>query len=397
MKRKDIIEIHMLGEFTITYNNIKFPKDRKKSKQVMQLIAYLLCFRNGMIAKTELMEILWPNQELDNPEGALRNLIYRARKELTFLSKEEGEALSLILSRSNSYAWNAEIVCDIDIDRMKELLENIDKERDVDLLFHYCKLVFDTYGEDFLSEFSDKEWVRQSQHTIQSRLLKTVNQACRLFMESKKYEYIIDLCSYIDFRAFTDSNVHEYKLIAYSKLQQIPQAISYYHRVVDLYYSQMGIKISANIEKQYKKLLESSVKMPSDVTELEKELNEESISEGTFYCDFDVFKKFYQIYARAARRTTKARFLVLLTLHDDSGELSVQSMINEAEILRAVILRSLRKNDVFSKCNAMQYSLIVATLKMEGCCKAMERILQRYEAKKKEACVHLDFDIKNFV
>ena len=54
----------------------------------------------------------------------------------------------------------------------------------------------------------------------------------------------------------------------------------------------------------------------------------------------------------------------------------------ESDILRDVITIELRKNDVFTKCSPFQYSLIIATTSMEGCDKAISRILDRFQQKK---------------
>ena len=59
--------------------NYAFPQEKKKSKQVGLLFAYLLANRNVEISKSKLIEVLWPEEDSGNPEGALRNLVYRGR------------------------------------------------------------------------------------------------------------------------------------------------------------------------------------------------------------------------------------------------------------------------------------------------------------------------------
>ena len=67
--------------------NYAFPQEKKKSKQVGLLFAYLLANRNVETSKSKLIEVLWPEEDSGNPEGALRNLVYRGRMEMkNFLS-----------------------------------------------------------------------------------------------------------------------------------------------------------------------------------------------------------------------------------------------------------------------------------------------------------------------
>ena len=82
MKKERPIKIHLLGEFSIENKEFQFPNKVKKSTQLIILIAYLIMYRHTSLTKEALIEVLWPNGISENPEGALRNLIYRARKEL---------------------------------------------------------------------------------------------------------------------------------------------------------------------------------------------------------------------------------------------------------------------------------------------------------------------------
>ena len=84
---------------------------------------------------------------------------------------------------------------------------------------------------------------------------------------------------------------------------------------------------------------------------------------------------------RSARRSSRSRYLVLLTMQQPEG-LKEEAQQRESDILRDVITTELRKNDVFTKCSPFQYSLIIATTSIEGCDKAISRILDRFQQKK---------------
>lgn len=113
MRKKNILKIHLLGEFYMENKNYRFPQETKKSTQLILLIAYLIMYRHTVVSKEKLIRILWKEDESDKPEGALRNLVYRARKELQKFYPDK-EDVSFILSKGNTYAWNTEIPCEID-------------------------------------------------------------------------------------------------------------------------------------------------------------------------------------------------------------------------------------------------------------------------------------------
>ena len=151
------------------------------------------------------------------------------------------------------------------------------------------------------------------------------------------------------------------KLYAYYKTGKTDLALSFYRQIVDYYYSKYGIEVSQRLKEIYEMILDTSPATQIDVEELEKSLTVDDNNDNTFYCDFDVFKNIYQINVRSARRSMKARILTLLTIVDTSGCLDEKAIRQEADILREVISNSLRKNDVYSKFNMTQYSLILAS------------------------------------
>ena len=90
----------------------------------------------------------------------------------------------------------------------------------------------------------------------------------------------------------------------------------------------------------------------------------------------------------------KARVLALLTIVDQSNSLSEKELIQEADILKKVIANNLRKNDVFSKFNMTQYSLILAVPNVEGAQVAIDRIINRFNEKKKHHEIFLNCELK---
>lgn len=393
MEYEDIIQINMLGEFAIRNTYYKFPQETKKSMQVILLIAYLIVHRRTLTSKVKLMEILWPNGSADNPEGALRNLVYRARQEMKkFYPDEKVES---ILSKNNSYIWNSEIDCDLDIARMEDLANAILEEQDVETGFELCKRLLTEFKEEFMFEFPYEEWIDLQRSYYNNLKIECVDKVCKDLNEAGRYDDIIKLCDMIDYKNFTNHKIHERKLYAYYQLDMSAVAMSYYHKIIDMYYSKLGIDITERMKEIYELILEKSTKNPVDVNELEKSMNEDQYQQGSFYCDFDVFKNIYRINVRAAKRSTRARFLVLMTLKDESEQLSERKIEEESELLKAIIYADLRKNDVFSKCNVCQYSIIIATPKLEGCEKAIDRILRKYENKRSEECMSLTYDIKS--
>ena len=150
MRKKNILKIHLLGEFYMENKNYRFPQETKKSTQLILLIAYLMMYRHTVVSKEKLIKILWKEDESDKPEGALRNLVYRARKELQKFYPDNPE-LPLFCQKANTYAWNSEIPCEIDIVQMDELCKKIEEEEAPEASYQYWQRACSAnlYGRNF--------------------------------------------------------------------------------------------------------------------------------------------------------------------------------------------------------------------------------------------------------
>lgn len=390
MVSKDILQVKTLGKLSITDGRVAFPQEKRRSIQVELLIIYLILNRNYTINNQQLIDFLWPEGNSDKPEGALRNLVYRARKEF----KKLFNGMDVIKSKGHSYFWNQDVCCIVDYEDVILISNQIIKESDVFHKYNLCIEMLNRYQGEFLPDFNYNDWIIQSDNSLERNCLESLLATLKQLTENNIYEEIIRICDHPNCQKIMDTRIYEYKLYAYYKTKKIDQAIQFYRQTVDYYYSKFGVEVSTKFKEIYKMIIDSSSVSQVNVDQLEKTLVVDNSSEQTFYCDFDIFKNIYQINVRFARRTMKARVLALLTIVDQSNSLSEKELIQEADILKKVIANNLRKNDVFSKFNMTQYSLILAVPNVEGAQVAIDRIINRFNEKKKHHEIFLNCELK---
>lgn len=394
-EKTTVLKVRMLGDFVIQNSYHIFPQQKKRNLQLGMLLAYLLANRSVDTSKSRLIEILWPEEESDNPEGALRNLVYRARREMQrFFPEEEKNCLLL---DGNSYLWNEEIECEVDIDQFERYCKMVSVEQNIDLKYQYCGKAMELYRGEFLPEYDAHDWVvfraAYYRDLYSTCLLKT----CAALSEQGRYEQVLELCSRIVRIEQVDSQIHEYKIQAYLKLKNPQQALDYYNYVVDLFYSRLGVSLSSQMNELYHEIISMLSNKPVNVEELERDLMETQAVPGTFYCNYDVFKNIYRISARLVKRSLRARFLVLLTIRDDTGTLTNTQLQEESDVLREVISTNLRKNDIFSQYNIVQYSLILIAQNQENAQKAVTRIDEKYAQKKLHPETTLQSEVRQII
>ena len=308
--------------------------------------------------------------------------------------KQFFEDSDCIKSKGRRYFWNLDVGCKVDYEDLLKLCNKVEKENDPHQKYEICLDLIAKYYGEVLPELNYNDWVMDINNTLSRNCMEAILNTLLVLANHNQYEEILQICNHQNCLRLMDMRLYEIQLYAYYKTNKIDIGLSFYRKVVDYYYSKYGIGVSHRLKEIYEMLLDTSSSTQIGVEELEKSLACDNNEENTFYCDFDVFKNIYQINIRSARRSMKARILALLTIIDTSNSLDEKSMNYEADILRDVISNSLRKNDVFSKFNMTQYSLILASPDLEGAQIAVNRITSRYNEKKKHDQIILVSDLK---
>ncbi len=379
MRKKNALKIQLLGEFRMVNKSFRFPQEKKKSMQLVLLIAYLITNQNKMCLKEDLMKLLWQEEESDNPEGALRNLVYRARKELQKFYPDKD--VDFILSKGNTYAWNPDVACEIDIRHMEKLCAKMERLEDPDELYESCFTLLDKYSLQFMHEFHGQDWVEVQKLYYDDLFMRSISKTCDVLMKHKRYEDIIKLCDNVGYEYHANNRIHEYKLEAYCQSGQYILALSYYHKVIDMYYTRFSLEVSEECKQIYQRILDHVAHQSVNILELKHQLTETTGHQGAFFCDYDVFRNIYQMNLRFLKRSKEVRYLVLLTMEFTEEE--NREVQKEFDLLKNVIMKELRSNDVFTQCSSYKYAIILATSTEEGCQIAINRIEEQFNKLKK--------------
>lgn len=373
MKKEKPIKVHLLGEFLIENKEFQFPNKVKKSTQLIILIAYLIMYRHTSLTKEALIEILWPNGISENPEGALRNLIYRARKELDPFCKDMKH--SCILSKGNTYSWNNALPWDIDVVRLEKACEDIANIEDVKIISDKCQRLLNTYGMAFLHDFQE-DWVLVKRQYYKDMIQQTLLKGCKVCAKENAYEFVLKICEYAEFKHFVFPELMEVKLRAFYEMKQYAQAIAYYHKIVEAFSTEFNIALTPNILEIHEELLKYHKEEPEDIEELIGDLNEEIYRGGAFYCDVEIFRNVYQVHVRASTRGVVS-YLIMLQLKA-AADLEETRIRKANALLKEVLYHNLRRNDVVCHCSAMTYSAVLEVPSREGCLVALERIKNKF-------------------
>ena len=118
-----MLVVNTLGKFRISDGNEFLDERKLHSPMLIKLFLYMMVHREKAVSTEEIINAIWMEEEVDNPIGALKNLMYRLRKVLndTFGQND------YILTNRGSYTWNPEVELLIDTEEFEKLIQSAKK------------------------------------------------------------------------------------------------------------------------------------------------------------------------------------------------------------------------------------------------------------------------------
>ena len=271
MKEQKIMRITMLGEFQIQCGDILITDQNSRSKKPWNLLEYLITFREKELSQYDLIEMLWPEEDSDNPAGALKTLLHRVRKILDPIKAMGME--DLIVQRRGTYSWNNTINFHVDVDDFEQSykkalsLNTSDPER--------LKLLLQTihmYKGDFLPKSASEAWVVPINTYYHSLYLEIVHAAISQLEEQHDYNQICDICrTAINIDPYDEQLYYRFISALYESGNQ-HAAIQQYEYSTDLFLHKLGITPSNELKALYRKIIKTSKRLETDLGAIEAEL-----------------------------------------------------------------------------------------------------------------------------
>lgn len=385
--------VTMLGEFTISYKNKRIYDQSNRSKKPWNLLEFLMTNRNRQVSQEELTELLWDEDESDNPAGALKVLLHRVRKSLEPVMPESGD--ELIILKRGEYIWNQDVITTVDADEFEQYCkEASNPDLPVESRITLYGRAFTLYKGDFLPR-NGEGWVVPIAAYYHKMYISAVKELIALYYEQQRYEEIIILCRKALAIEKLDERLYFELINALYKSGQQAEALRQYSDSTDMFYKKFGITPSPELKALYKTIMKSTQSLETDIGNIKDALCEKGDAQGAFYCEYEFFKDVYQLEARACARSGDSIYLCLITLSSTNDEEVQLKTINRAmDDLRFAVNETLRKGDVFARYSVSQYVILLPTASFENVEMIMKRISSAFYRKYMKKDIGLQYKLQ---
>lgn len=389
-----MLTVITLGKFQITNGETVLTEDALRSVMVEKLLIYMLLYRDKILTQNEISSALWQNEDVDNPTGALKNLMYRLRKCLinSFGDNE------YILTNRGSYKWNPEIVINIDIEMFESKInqaKSTNVSEEAMIILEQAVMLYDGL---FMSKIMDMHWISTFSAYYHSLYITAVKLLAELYVKFERYEELEKLCNNALTYETGDEQIYCYQIEARMRCGKISLALESYEKARETMEKELGVRKTTVLNKVYQELLSMSKGQSIfNINEICEDIVEKD-PQGVYFCGYPIFKEIYHLEARKCSRNGVPEILLLLTLdcvNSESDEIAKFRIKRGMSAFEETIRECLRVGDVAAKYSDSQFILLLPTCNYEHAMLVANRLISKfYEKAEKYKCIKVYIDLE---
>lgn len=390
-----MIRVNTLGKFQMMNKDEILNDDIICSTMLTKLLIYMIIYREQSLTMTGITSALWQEEEVENPAGALKNLVYRLRN---LLKKHFGDK-DFIITIRGAYCWNPEIKVSVDADEFEYLFEKARKSgTDKASSIYYYEQALNLYQGGFMPQIMELHWVSTRNTYYHSIFLSIIKGLVELYVEAARYEELEIVSNKALQYDSANEEIHYHLILARVQQNKLNLAMESYEKACEILKEELNISNPPRLQEIYEKILK--MKKDSKVEDIEcvQEDMSEGNPEGIFFCGYPVFREIYRLEARKNARTEENKCILLLTVtvkEKSTKEIETFQIKKSMERLEKVLELSLRLGDVAAKYNESQIVVLLSTCTYECCQAVADRIVANfYNANPKYQKIKIDVNLE---
>lgn len=373
--------VNTLGKFQILSEREVVNDDNIRSTMMTKLLLFLIIHREQSLTIDEIATALWHEEEVENPAGALKNLMYRLRN----LLKQYFGDTEFVLTSRGAYCWNPEVKVIVDIEQFDGLIEKAKLASDeISDMVNYYEGAIRIYQGDFMTKLTDMYWVTTLSTYYHSRYLSAVKDLAELYIKAEMYDELERICNEALNHDNSDEQIYYYLIYARMKKNKLKLAMESYEKACDILRREFGVARPEKLQQIYEELLKmNKAKEAENIERMQEDISEEN-PEGAFFCGYPIFREIYRLEARKNTRFGEDEYVLLLTMEAKEAIVGATEQIEQYRIKKAMeafeatIKVALRIGDVAAKYSDSQFVILLPACNYECAMFVANRIISRF-------------------
>lgn len=248
------IRVQTLGQFRLWLGEKEVGDkewQREKAKELFQLFITL----NEPIAKDEIMQILWPNQDKKSADRdfkvALNSLLH------VLEPMRKARAASFFIIRDGIYyGLNPKAVIEVDTAHFQEWIQVGLNETDSKKVSHFLDRGLTLYQGDYLPDRRYDDWCISKRESLLVYFLRGAEKMAQLMVREENYEAAIYWCEKIIERDRTWEEAYRLLMYCYYRKNNRPQAMRWFQKCVEVLQEELGVSPLEPTQHMYEMIVE---------------------------------------------------------------------------------------------------------------------------------------------
>ena len=353
----DKIEIRLFEGFAIYLNDEQILKNLSNTRKTKLFVAYLLVNRDRAVTHRELFELLWSGEDYANPGTALRTLLYRFR---AMLEKEGALMLAnAVVSKRGTYQWNTNLQVSIDVVDFEGLAATgFNSTVSAGHRKECLKQAIGLYTGSLLPDFETEPWMIAKASYYRDLYIDVVESYIQLLKSDKNYIEIVKVAE------------HAISLVGACEVLELEAAIG---RMQIVGTSEKGAE---SLERYYDQVKKFSEQLHEQTDRIQNDLEDDTIEQNAFVCDYRTFKEIYRLQRRTLARTKSTMFLALVDVRAGFEE-GAADLVKYERVMADTITclsRGLRCGDAICRKDDTQIAILFPSESYSDAMGVLERL-----------------------
>ncbi|WP_066067569.1 BTAD domain-containing putative transcriptional regulator [Neobacillus soli] len=249
------VRVQTLGQFKLWLGEKEVgEKDwqREKAKELFQLLITL----NELIAKDEIIQILWPYQDKKSADRDFKVALNSLHHVLE-PSRKARAAPFFIIREGMFYGLNPHAVIEVDTAQFQVWIQEGLNESDHEKTIYFLEKGLTLYQGDYLPDRRYDDWCISKRESLLVYFLRGAEKMAQLMVRTENYDAAIYWCEKILDRDRTWEESYRLLMYCYYRKNNRPKAMKWFQKCTEVLENELGVTPLEPTKHMYRMIIES--------------------------------------------------------------------------------------------------------------------------------------------
>jgi DNA-binding SARP family transcriptional activator len=249
-----LLRMTLLGGFRVWVRSQLIPDEVWKRRKVQTLVKLLALTSRHCLHREQIMELLWPDVEIDAARNNLRQTLHLARQTL----KNETNSVSGILIDHNGWlCLTSEGETWVDAEAFETAAAECRQSKDTTT----CQAALSLYTGELLPEDRYEDWTATRRELLRDLYLSLLSELGRMFDALGNTEQAIDIFHQAVAVDPTAEHAHRALMRLYAVTDRRHRALQQYHRLREILDRELALDPDPDSRRLYEDILSGRFQM----------------------------------------------------------------------------------------------------------------------------------------